>query len=389
MPKNIVLLGATGSIGESTRRVVAQHPDKLKLVGIAGRTRWRELAQIARTFDVRHVAIFDEAACTEARASGDFPESTTFYCGLEGLVTLACLDEADMVVAAIVGTLSLHPALAAIERGKDIALASKEILVMAGKVVMAAARRHGVQVLPMDSEHNAIFQCLQGERDEDVAKLILTASGGPFRDFSPEQLRHVTKADALQHPNWDMGPKITIDSSTMANKGLEVIEAHWLFNKSREQIDVVVHPQSIVHSMVQYVDGSIIAQLSPPSMTFAIQHVLLYPGRAEGVDAPVDFTQALSLDFRPPNYELFPCLRLAMEAMAAEGVAPAVFNAANEIAVDAFLRDQTGYNDIARIIAQTLEAMPTRDPGGLDDILAADAEARRLATEFTLVASTR
>ncbi|GHC10648.1 1-deoxy-D-xylulose-5-phosphate reductoisomerase [Cerasicoccus arenae] len=380
--KKIVLLGATGSIGESTRRVVAKHPDRLNIVGIAGRTRWRELAQIAHEFDVRHVSIFDETAFNEARASGAFPEGTTFYCGLEGLTEISCLPEAELVVAAIVGTLSLQPTLAAIECGKDIALASKEILVMAGKVVMAAAKKHGCQILPMDSEHNAIFQCLQGERDIDVHKLILTASGGPFRDFTAAQMKHVTKANALKHPNWDMGPKVTIDSSTMANKGLEVIEAHWLFDKGPDQIQVVVHPQSIVHSMVHYVDGSVIAQLSPPSMTFAIQHVLLYPERAEGVDPTLDFTQMLQLDFRPPNYELFPCLRLAMNAMGVEGVAPAVFNASNEIAVDAFLSDRIGYCDIARIVEQTLAAVPACDPQGLEEILAADAEARRRAADF-------
>jgi len=386
-PKRLVLLGATGSIGESTRRVVAKHPDRLAIVGIAGNRRWRELAQIATEFRVPHVCVFDEDACREARSSGLFPESTVFHCGLDGLIALACLEEADMVVAAIVGTLSLQPTLAAIECGKDIALASKEILVMAGKVVMAAARAKGVQILPMDSEHNAIFQCLQGERDTEVRKLILTASGGPFRDYTAAQMQGVTKADALKHPNWDMGPKITIDSSTMANKGLEVIEAHWLFNKGRDQIDVVVHPQSIVHSMVHYVDGSIIAQLSPPVMTFAIQHVLLYPERADGVDSSLDFTETLTLDFRPPNDELFPCLRLAMEAMDAEGVAPAVFNAANEVAVEAFLSDRISYTGIARVIEETLSAAPACDPDGLDPILEADAEARRRAAEAAEAAS--
>ncbi|WP_309386837.1 1-deoxy-D-xylulose-5-phosphate reductoisomerase [Cerasicoccus frondis] len=380
--KNIVLLGATGSIGESTRRVVAKHPDKLNIVGIAGRSRWKELAAIAHEFDVKHVAIFDEANCRAAEQSGLYPAGTKFYPGLDGLIELSCLAEADMLVTAIVGTLSLKPTLAAIECGKDIALASKEILVMAGKVVMAAAQAKGVRILPMDSEHNAIFQCLQGERDIDVAKLILTASGGPFRNYTAEQMKSVTKADALKHPNWDMGPKITIDSSTMANKGLEVIEAHWLFGKGRDQIQVVVHPQSIVHSMVQYVDGSILAHLSPPSMTFAIQHVLLYPERAEGVEPAVDFSKMLTLDFRPPNYELFPCLRLAMEAMDTEGVAPAVFNASNEIAVDAFLMDQIGYCDIPRIIEHTLAAVPGCDPQGLDEILHADAEARRIAASI-------
>lgn len=380
--KSLVLLGATGSIGQSTQRVVAAHPDKLRLVGIAGATNWRELAQIAHRFSVTRVAIYNEAACAQARANAeDFPKGTQILCGEAGLIELSCLQEADMVVAAIVGTASLHPTLAALECGKDVALASKEILVMAGEFVMAKARAHGCRLLPMDSEHNAIFQCLQGERDCDVQKLILTASGGPFRDFTLEQMAHISREQALAHPNWSMGPKITIDSSTMANKGLEVIEARWLFDKRPDQIDVVIHPQSLVHSMVQYVDGSIIAQLSPPSMTFAIQHVLLYPERAAGVDAALDFSQALTLDFRPPNLVQFPCLKLAMDAMAAEGVAPAVFNAANEIAVAAFLKDEIGYHDIARTIEATLAALGTERADSLEHILEADRAARRLATE--------
>lgn len=380
--KNLVLLGATGSIGQSTRRVVAAHPDKLRLVGIAGANNWRELSQIAHQFDVKYVAIYNEKAFAQASASLDaFPAGTRLLHGEQGLIEISCLPQADMVVAAIVGTASLHPTLAALECGKDVALASKEILVMAGEFVMAKARAHNCRLLPMDSEHNAIFQCLQGERDCDVQKLILTASGGPFRDFTLEQMAHITREQALAHPNWSMGPKITIDSSTMANKGLEVIEARWLFDKKPEQIDVVIHPQSLVHSMVQYVDGSIIAQISPPSMTFAIQHVLLYPERAQGVDAALDFSQVLSLDFRPPNLQQFPCLKFAMDAMAAEGVAPAVFNAANEVAVAAFLAEQIGYHDIARTIGNTLEALGTLPARSLEDILEADARARSFAAE--------
>lgn len=380
--KKLVLLGATGSIGESTLRIVRQHPDRLNLLAIAGKTRWQPLAEIAREFGVRHVGIFDNKALSEARESGAFPADTTFYEGVEGLVELACLPEADMVADAVVGTLSLKPALAALECGKDLALASKEILVMAGKFVTQAAKANNCRILPMDSEHNAIFQCLQGEEMESVAKLILTASGGPFRDFTAEQMASVTREQALKHPNWDMGPKVTVDSSTMANKGLEVIEAHWLFGFGREQISVVVHPQSIVHSMVQYMDGSVIAHMSPPIMTFAIQHALLYPDRAIGVDKPIDFTDTLQLDFRPPDYGKFPCLRLAMEAMATEGIAPAVFNAANEIAVDAFLAEKIGYLDIARVVEGALEAVPARDPQVLDEILESDSEARRIAAEI-------
>lgn len=382
--RQLVLLGASGSIGDSTLKVAAKHPDRLKILAIAGRRRWRELAEIAKSHEVKHVGIFDEAACSEAKASGLFAGDTRFYCGMEGLCELACLEAADLVVAAIVGTTSLQPTLAAIESGKDIALASKEILVMAGKFVMAKAREKGTHVLPLDSEHNAIFQCLQGERSVDVDKIILTASGGPFRHYTAEQMQGITKADALRHPNWDMGPKVTIDSSTMANKGLEVIEAHWLFGLNRERIEVVVHPQSIVHSMVQYVDGSILAQLSPPHMCFAIQHALLYPERAEGCVATLDFKQQMQLEFHPPDYDRFPCLRLAMDAMATEGIAPAVFNAANEIAVQAFIEARIGYLDIAKVIEATLATLPALDPQTLEDVLHADTEARRVAAELTL-----
>jgi len=283
--------------------------------------------------------------------------------------------------AAVVGTLGLKPTLAAIEAGKDIALANKEILVLAGKFVMAAAKKHGVAVVPLDSEHNAIFQCLEAGRRVDVAKILLTASGGPFRDYTREQMAGVTPEAALKHPNWAMGPKVTIDSSTMANKGLEVIEARWLFGLRPEQIEVVVHPQSIVHSMVQFVDGSVIAQLCPPSMTFPVQHSLLYPARAEGVCATVDFQQGLRLDFRAPDLARFPCLGLAYAALRAGGAATGTFNAANEVAVAAFLERRLGYLEIPRVIEATLAAMPGREPKNLDEVLAADAEARQVAGE--------
>lgn len=380
-PKKIVLLGATGSIGENTLRVVRKHPEKLELLAIAGRKRWQELARVAKEFNVPHVAIYDEQCYAEAKASGEFPAETQLYGGLEGLIAVATLAEARLVVPAVVGTLALKPTLAALEQGKDIALASKEILVLAGHFVMETAKKHGSLMLPLDSEHNAIFQCLQGEREVDVDRLILTASGGPFRDFTREQMAAVTKEMALKHPNWDMGPKITIDSSTMANKGLELIEARWLFDMPADRIDVVIHPQSIVHSMVQYVDGSIIAQLSPPIMTFAIQHTLLYPERGAGVDATLDFSRLMQLDFRPPCIEQFPCLRLAREAALAGGIATGAFNAANEIAVDAFVTEKIGYLDIARVIEQTLESIANRDPDNLEALLAADTEAREIAAE--------
>lgn len=383
VPKKIVLLGATGSIGENTLRVIRQHPDKLQLVGIASRQRYQELAAIAKEFNVEHVALFDEEAALAAKQSGLFQHPQTILAGLDGLIELATLDAADLIVTAVVGTLSLKPTLAAIERGKDIALASKEILVLAGQFVMQAARQHKVNILPLDSEHNAIFQCLQGEYPAAVEKLILTASGGPFRDYTAVQMQTISREDALKHPNWSMGPKITIDSSTMANKGLELIEAHWLFGQKPENLQVVIHPQSIVHSMVQYVDGSIIAQLSPPSMTFAIQHSLLYPERAAGVDATVDFSQWINLEFRPPDFSRFPCLQHALDAMQASGIAPAIFNASNEIAVDAFLHNRIGYLEIPKIIGHCLTHIPHREPKNLEDVLAADQEARRIAQECT------
>jgi 1-deoxy-D-xylulose-5-phosphate reductoisomerase len=377
--KRLVLLGATGSIGDSTLKVVRKHPDKLEIVAIAGRTNCAKLDEIAREFNVPHVGVFDEAAARAAKKAGLF-KGRTLHVGPAGLVELACLPAGDLVVAAVVGTLGLKPTLAAIRAGKDIALANKEILVLAGQFVMAAAKKHRVTVVPLDSEHNAVFQCLDGERPEDVAKLLLTASGGPFRDYTRAQMATVTPAAALKHPNWDMGPKVTIDSSTMANKGLEVIEAHWLFGLPAERIEVVVHPQSIVHSMVQFVDGSIIAQLSPPSMTFPIQHSLLYPGRAAGVAPTLDFSQKFALDFRPPDLGLFPCLRLAYAALRAEGAAPATFNAANEVAVAAFIEGRLAYLDIPRVIEKALDSVPRGRLRDLDDVLAADAAARRRAT---------
>jgi 1-deoxy-D-xylulose-5-phosphate reductoisomerase len=376
--KRLVLLGATGSIGESTLKVLRMHPDRLELVAVAARTNCRELDKIAREFKVKHVGVFDEAAAKAAKKEGLF-KGCTVHVGPQGLEELARLPEGDMVVAAVVGTLGLKPTLAAIKAGKDIALANKEILVLAGQFVMAAAKKHGVAVVPLDSEHNAIFQCLHGDRHQDVAKLLLTASGGPFRDYTLAQMAGVTTEAALKHPNWDMGPKVTIDSSTMANKGLEVIEAHWLFGLPADRIQVVVHPQSIVHSMVEFVDGSIIAQLCPPSMTFPIQHSLLHPERAAGVCPTLDFSKQLNLHFHPPDLERFPCLRLAYAALRAEGAAPAAFNAANEVAVAAFLNHKIGYLDIPRVIGATLDSLPATTLHDLDDVLAADAAARRRA----------
>jgi 1-deoxy-D-xylulose-5-phosphate reductoisomerase len=379
--KRVVLLGATGSIGENTLRVLAAHRDRLELVGIAARANWEKLAAIARQFDVRHVGVFEENAFAAARAHAPaFPAGTQIVGGLAGLVELAQLPAADVVLVAVVGTTGLEPALAAIAAGKDLALASKEILVLAGKFVMAEARRHGVKLLPVDSEHNAVFQCLEGHPAAGIRRILLTASGGAFRDWPTEKLARATKADALRHPNWAMGPKITVDSATLANKGLELIEAQWLFGLQPAQCTAVLHPQSIVHCLVEFNDGAMLAQLCPPSMTFPIQHALLHPERVAGADAGLDFSQLLRLDFRPVDESRFPMLRLARETMIAGGVAPAVLNAANEVAVAAFLEEKIPFLAIPAVVEHTLGAITNFEPADLAAVIAVDRESRHLAS---------
>ena len=375
-----MLLGATGSIGESTLRVIAAQSDRLELIGIAAHRKHPRLAEIARQFGVRHIGLHDDTAYAAARAGGNFPAGTKFYGGAAGLCELATLAEADTVLIAVVGTAGLQPALAAIAARKTIALASKEILVLAGKFIMNAARASGSRLLPVDSEHNAVFQCLEGHRAADVRRLVLTASGGAFRDWPLEKLAHVTPADALKHPNWAMGPKITVDSATLANKGLELIEAQCLFGLRAEQCQAVLHAQSTVHCLVEYTDGSLLAQLCPPSMTFPIQHALLYPDRAAvGTDSVLPLDRIFSLDFRPVDEARYPCLRLAREAMIAGGVAPAIFNAANEVAVAAFLENRVPFLAIHRIIEHTLAAVHNFEPDTLEQVLATDTAARQTA----------
>ncbi len=378
--KRIVLLGATGSIGENALRVIAAHRDRLELVGLAARSKHAKLAEIARRFGVRHVGLHDETAAREAQGGGGFPSGTRFHPGAAGLGVLAALPEADIVLVAVVGTTALQPTLAAIAAKKTVALASKEILVLAGKFVMAAARASGSRLLPVDSEHNAVFQCLEGRRAGDVRRIVLTASGGAFRDWPPEKLAQVTPAAALKHPNWAMGPKITVDSATLANKGLELIEAQWLFGLRPEQCQAVLHTQSIVHCLAEFRDGSVLAQLCPPSMTFPIQHCLFYPERAPqatGQTLPLD--RALALDFRPAEESRYPLLRLAREAMTAGGTAPAAYNAANEIAVAAFLDGRIPFLAIPRIVEQTLAKVKISEPERLEQVLASDADARTVA----------
>jgi 1-deoxy-D-xylulose-5-phosphate reductoisomerase len=386
--KRVVLLGATGSIGENTLRVVAAHPDKLELVGIAARSNWQKLATIARQFNVRHVGIFTDTALADARTNaGAFPSGTQILGGMAGLQELARLPAADVVLVAVVGTTGLQPALTALSAGKDLALASKEILVLAGKFVMAEAKKRGARLLPVDSEHNAVYQCLEGHPHASVRRIVLTASGGASRDWPAERLAHATPADALKHPNWAMGPKITVDSATLANKGLELIEAQWLFGLRPAQCTAVLHPQSIVHCLVEFNDGAMLAQLCPPSMTFPIQHALLHPERVPGVDSALDFTRLLGLEFRPVDEGRFPMLRLAKDTMSAGGIAPAVYNAANELAVAAFLDGRIPFLAIPRVVEHTLGAIRNFEPADLTAVVEADAESRRIAAAFVVQAA--
>jgi 1-deoxy-D-xylulose-5-phosphate reductoisomerase len=380
--KRVVLLGATGSIGQNALRVIAAHPDKLELVAIAARTNWEKLATLAQEFRVPHVGLFDDTAYAAAKSSGAFAPGTKLYGGVAGLVELAQLPEADTVLVAVVGTSGLEPALAAIVAGKDLALASKEILVLAGKFVMAAARQHHAKLLPVDSEHNAVFQCIEGHATANVSRIVLTASGGAFRDWPAERLASATPADALKHPNWSMGPKITVDSATLANKGLELIEAQWLFGLRPDQCQAVLHPQSIVHCLVEFTDGAMLAQLCPPSMTFPIQHALLHPTRLPGVEAPLDLAKLLSLEFRPVDESRFPMLSLARQVMRTGGVAPAIYNAANEIAVAAFLDGRVRFLAIPQIVEHTLQNISHFEPAALAEVLSADADARRIAHTY-------
>lgn len=376
-PRRVLLLGATGSIGDNTLQVLRANPERLKLVGIASHSRVDKLAAIAAEFDVHDVGV---GSAEHARTAADrLPPGTRLFRGPEGIEAMASACAADIVLVAVVGTAGLRPTLAAIRAGRDIALASKEILVMAGEFVLREIRGKGVRILPVDSEHNAIFQCLHGNDPREAARILLTASGGALRDRPLEDLHSVTPEDALRHPTWAMGPKVTIDSATMANKGLELIEAHWLFGLPASRIDVVIHPQSIVHSMVEFVDGSILAQLSPPSMTFAIQHALLYPKRHDSTARSLDFSQALRLDFLPPDPARYPCLALARSALERGGGAPAVFNAANEEAVAAFVDRRLRFDRIPEVIRRTLDKLSETPSPDLEAVCALDSQARILA----------
>jgi len=372
--KNVVLLGSTGSIGTSTIKVAEDLPDQVRLVGLAAGANVDLLSEQAQTFRPRAVSIADEnrVAALKEKLSGDFE----VCCGQEGLIQLATMPEADIVLIAIVGTAGLEPALAAIRAGKDIGVASKEILVMAGEIVMREAKQHGVKVLAVDSEHSAIFQCLDGKPNDSICSIWLTASGGPFRQTPAEDFKDITVEQALKHPSWVMGRKITIDSATMFNKGLEMIEARWLFDVEMARVKVVVHPQSVVHSLVEYVDGSMIAQMSTPDMCLPIQYALTYPERVASDRVQTSLAAIGQLQFEEPDLERFPALGLARRAGETCGTMPAVFNAANEVAVDAFCEKNLSFLGISKLVEAVMDRHDTLASPALQQILESDQWAR-------------
>ena len=375
--KNVVLLGSTGSIGTSTVKVAEDLPDKIRLLALAAGNNSELLFEQTRKHQPAAISIFDSGKAKELQNTLGL--STRVYSGNEGLIKLATLPEADIVLIAIVGTAGLQPALAAIRAGKDIAVASKEILVMAGEIVMNEERKYGVKVLAVDSEHSAIFQCLDGKPSSSVRKLWLTASGGPFRnktDWPREKFSEITVERALKHPSWVMGRKITIDSATLFNKGLEMIEARWLFDIEMARVGVVVHPQSIVHSMVEFVDGSLLAQLSTPDMCLPIQYALTYPDRAASERVQTNFPKIGSLTFEEPDVERFPALGLARRAGEVGGTLPAVFNAANEVAVEAFCNRSITFDQLPAVVADTMERHDVVEQPSLEQMRSADAGAR-------------
>ncbi len=369
--KKIAILGSTGSIGTQTLDVVRAHSDELEVVALAAGSNKERLKEQIREFHPELVSLSDERKAQELKEelAG---EAVEVVCGMGGLIEVAGIDSADVVVTAVVGMMGILPTMEAIRKGKDIALANKETLVTAGHLIIPMAREYGVSILPVDSEHSAIFQCLQGEPKKALDKILLTASGGPFRGKSAEFLETVTLEDALNHPNWSMGPKITIDSSTMVNKGLEVMEAKWLFGVDYSQIEVVIQPQSIIHSMVQYIDGAVIAQLGTPDMRVPIEYALFYPERRSLPGDRLDFSKLSQITFEKPDYKVFRGLSLAIEAGKTGGTMPTVFNAANERAVAKFLKGEIKYTDIVRSIEKCMDAHKVSAHPDLEEILATE-----------------
>jgi len=388
--QKITVLGSTGSIGKSTLDVVARHSDKYQIYALTANQQDELLFEQCCRFNPRYAVMLDEQACQRlARRISDATIKTEVLCGVAALEQVSAAPEVDAVMAAIVGAAGLRPTLAAARAGKRILLANKETLVMAGRIFMDAVRQSGSVLLPIDSEHNAIFQALPDQYSGDlpssgVNQILLTASGGPFRNTSLADLQQVTPDQACAHPNWSMGRKISVDSATMMNKGLEVIEAHWLFNAPADAIQVVVHPQSVIHSMVQYIDGSVLAQLGNPDMRTPIAYGLAYPKRIDAGVATLDLFKIARLDFAAPDFERFPCLALAYRALRAGGTAPALMNAANEIAVEAFLGKRITFLDIPRLIGYVLDKLPHVPVNILEDVLQADAQARVAAQDWIL-----
>ena len=380
MKKRVLILGSTGSIGTSALIVARQIPDRMEIVGLAAGTRLEDLEAQAKEFGVNHLCLADESRYKELQKLG-----RNIYSGANGLVEIVEATKPDLVLVAIVGVEGLPPTLAAIELGCDVAVASKEILVMAGEVVMNSARKKGVNILPVDSEHNAIFQCLEGHKggSDEIRRLIVTASGGPFRKLPAEDLSEVKLEDALKHPTWEMGQKITIDSATLFNKGLEMIEARWLFDIPMSKVEVVVHPQSIVHSMVEFIDGSVLAQLSTTDMCFPIQYAVVWPERLKNKLKPLDFPTLAKLEFEAPRENDFPALNLAREAGERGGTLPAVLNAANEVANEAFRLSSLTFPGIWQVVEETMNKVEHIDSQELGVVVNADLEARKIAREIT------
>jgi len=381
--KAISILGVTGSIGRQCCDVVEKHPHLFRVAAMAAGSNVESAAQQAARHLPDVVSVADSQGAVELAGrlrALRVRRMPLILFGAEGLERVATHAEAEIVVSAAVGVVGLPATFAAVQAGKKVALANKEVLVAAGEVVTRAAQKQGVELLPVDSEHNAIHQCLRAGKPGEVLRLVLTASGGPFRTTPLAKLKRVTPRQALKHPNWKMGQRITIDSATLVNKGFEVIEAHWLFGMRLEQIEVVLHPQSTIHSMVEYVDGSVIAQLGPTDMRMPIQYALTYPERLEMPHCRLNWEKLRQLDFAPPSTKQFPCLRLAREALRAGGAQSCAFNAADEVAVAAFLEGRLPFLGIAAVIEKTLEKMPRLHPSKIDEVLAADREARRLAT---------
>jgi 1-deoxy-D-xylulose-5-phosphate reductoisomerase len=383
MMRRISLLGSTGSIGVNVLDIVRRFPDRFKIVGLAAGCNVEALVAQVVEFSPECVSVCDERHAKLLHDRLPSVWHNRIFWGDEGNRIVAAHETADMTVSAIVGAAGLRPTLAAIEAGKDVGLANKETLVMAGRIVMDAVAARGVRMLPVDSEHSAIFQALQAGRREDVRKIILTASGGPFRGKKPEELQRVTMEDALNHPKWKMGRKISIDSATLMNKGLEVIEAKWLFGTPVDSIEVLVHPQSIVHSLVEFRDGSVIAQLGIPDMRIPITYALSYPERLDLPLPSLNLAECARLDFHQPDRRSFPALDLAFGALRSGGVQPAVLNAANEVAVEAFLQGRIDFTSIVDIVSSTMDRMPGGSEENLEDILAADAEARLRASALS------